>query len=312
MKENSLSRKIISPFLPLYRKFRDGYYAKIGKKDPEELAAILFKKCHGYRMDLENPSDIDEKINWLKFNTNTDKWSELTDKYLARQYVENKGLGHTLNTIYGVYEKSEDINFETLPESFVIKLTNGGGGKYVKLVQNKGNLNITYLRKELNEWLKYPFGLISAEPHYLKIKPRILIEKYLNSDLKDENSLVDYKFNCYNGKAYSVFLCSDRIKEKVNYSIYDLNWNLQPEKITAHYRTHKIYPQPVSFDKMLAYSEILAKEFPLIRVDWYEINGEPVFSEMTFTPGAGFQTYYTPEYRQELGAQLVLPGKNVL
>lgn len=312
MKENSLGRKMISPFLPLYRKFRDGYYARVGKKDPKKLAVILFKKHCGHRINFENPSDINEKINWLKFYTNTDKWSELTDKYQVRKYVEDNELGHTLNTIYGVYEKSEDINFETLPESFVIKLTNGGGGKYVKLVQNKRELNIPRLRKELNEWLKYPFGLISAEPHYLKIKPRILIEKYLNSDLKSENFLVDYKFNCYNGKVYSVLLCSDRMKGSVKLSIYDLNWNLQPDKITSNYRTSKTYSRPVSFDKMLEYSEILAKDFVHVRIDWYEINGEPVFGEMTFTPAAGFYTYYSEEYLKELGAQLVLPGKNIL
>lgn len=109
MKESGLGRKVISPFLPLYRKFRDGYYAKIGKRDPKELAILLFKKCHGCRINLEDPSDIDEKINWLKFYTKTDKWSELTDKYLVRQYVENKGLGHTLNTIYGVSLLSKEI-----------------------------------------------------------------------------------------------------------------------------------------------------------------------------------------------------------
>lgn len=312
MEPMTLKQRIINPLLPLYRRIRDERYAKIGKKNPQRLAEILFRKYHGRNINWENPEDIDEKINWLKFNTNTTLWSELTDKYSVRQFVEEKGLGHTLNQIYAVYDRVEDIRLEALPDDFVLKLTNGGGGMFVKIIHDKKEIEIEKLKKNLNQWIEYPYGLITAEPHYLSIKPRIIAEKYLESELEGELSLVDYKFNCYNGKAYSVFLCSDRVGEKVNYSIYDLNWNLHPDKIAPHYRTHKIFPKPKSFDKMLRYSEILAKDFPIVRVDWYEINGEPVFSELTFTPGGGFQTYYTTAYLKELGRQLVLPDKSIL
>lgn len=131
-----------------------------------------------------------------------------------------------------------------------------------------------------------------------------MIEKYLE-DNGNSVSLLDYKFNCFDGKVYSIFFCSDReFGKAVCYSVYDLDWKLYPEKMQPKYRTTKTYSRPSSLDKMIEYSKQLSQGIPYVRVDWYEIDGEPVFGEMTFTPAGGFQSFYSEEYRLELGQQM--------
>lgn len=291
----------------LYRLFKFSYFGLLGRIDPVKLAKLLYRIAHpGYHMNLSNPINFDEKINWLKFYSDTSTWSKLTDKYSVRTYVKDKGLGFTLNPLYGVYDNANQIDFDKLPNQFVLKSTNGGSGVQVIIVRDKKTLDITKVKKILTSWLNKVSPLYLAEPHYLKIKPRLLAEKYLEDD-KKSSSIIDYKFNCFNGVVYSVFLCSDREKDSVKYSVYDLKWKLYPEKVIPEYRTDVSYPKPVSLGKMIEYSKTLSQGFPFVRIDWYEINNEPVFSEMTFTPGGGYQQFYTMEYLNELGAQLNLP-----
>ena len=110
---------------------------------------------------------------------------------------------------------------------------------------------------------------------------------------------MDYKFNCFDGKVYSIFLCYGRSNGSVHHSIYDKDWNIHHECMTSIHHHNEIFPKPNSFEKMIEYSEILSKGFPFVRVDWYEIEGTPVFSEMTFTPGGGYFRNYTMEYLGE-------------
>lgn len=285
---------------------RERYYLFLGKYYPKKLIKVWYKLVYNRNINLVNPRTLDEKINWMKLHSDLSLWVRCADKYTVRQYVEEHGLGHLLNKIYGVYEKVDDIDFDAFPQSFVLKTTNGGGGKNVLIVKNKNNLDLDKTKEQLSEWLKQDVGYRYYEPHYTKIKPRIIAEKFLKPNNNDV-SLVDYKFNCFDGRVYSVFLCSDRVfNNSVHYSVYDLDWNILPQNITSKYRTDKVYPKPASFNKMIEYSRILSKGIPYVRIDWYEIDNEPVFSEMTFTPGGAFQHFYSDDYLNELGDQLHL------
>lgn len=299
-------------FKSLYKQYyltKLGILSIIGKYNRLVVIRYWYKSLHGKPINLENPKDFDEKINWLKLYADTTLWTKCSDKYLVREYVKEHGLSHVLNDLFGVYNNADEIDFDTLPDSFVIKTTNGGGGNSVMIVKNKRELNVKEAKKTLNKWLKKPTSFLYGEYHYSTIIPRLIIEKYLEPQ-PGELSLTDIKINCFNGEPYSVFYCSDRqLGNSVCYSVYDLDWNLYPEKITEDHRTDKIYPKPKSFDKMLEYSRILSKDIPFVRVDWYEIDGKPVFSELTFTPGAGFQVFYSEDYLLELGNKLVLPKK---
>lgn len=279
----------------------------IGKKNQLFIIKYWYKTLHGRDIDLENPKDFDEKINWLKLYSDTSLWSRCADKYGVREYVAEHGLSHVLNELYGVYDNADEIDFDSLPNSFVIKTTNGGGGKTVMIVKDKSEIDVIKTRKTLNKWLKTPVCYLYGEYHYSMIKPRLIIEKYLQP-LSGEYSLMDIKIHCFNGEPYSVLCCSDRqFGNSVCYSVYDLNWNLYPSYITEKHRTDTVFPKPVSFERMLEYSRVLSKGIPFVRVDWYEIDGNPVFGELTFTPSAGFDNTYSDEFLIELGDQLILP-----
>ena len=293
------------PFLfNILKLCRKSFYLYLGKHYPELLIKKLYYNYYNRKINLSNPRDIDEKVNYLKLYSDTTLWSRCADKFEVRKYVEEKGLGFTLNDIYGIYDNPREIDFNNLPKSFVIKTTNGGGGNTVLIVKDKNALNFNNTIKLLEQWLRRPMGSLYGETHYDKIRPRLIIEKYLEIP-KGQASLVDYKFNCFNGKTYSVFLCSDRLfNAKVCYSVYDLDWKLYPNKMKKEYSTDKTFPRPSSLDLMIKYSNILSEGIPYVRVDWYEIEGKPIFGEMTFTPAGGFQQFYSDEYLLELGQQM--------
>ena len=296
---------LCTPILPLYRIIRDYRYASIAKKDFRKLASILYFKSHRKEIDWDHPHNLDEKINWMKFNIDTSLWSKLTDKFLVRDYVRSKGLEDTLNEIYGIYDSVDKINFAKLPESFVLKLTNGAGGVHVKIVSSRNQLDEEKTKKLLNRWLKYPVGLFSAEPHYLKITPQILVEKLLIPSNNSQNcSLVDYKFSCCNGEVFSILICSDRKGANARKNMYDLEWNAHPEWVREHCRGNKFFMKPKSFNKMVEYSQILSSGIPFVRVDWYEIDGKPIFGEMTFTPAGGYSSSLTSEYLELIGKKV--------
>ena len=302
-------KELIKKMMPVwlfnfFRRIRSFIYLQLGKRNPRRLLERLYREHYGREIDLDNPKDIDEKVNYMKLFADTTLWSRCADKWAVREYVRERGLGHTLNEVYGIYDRAEDIDFDKLPKSFVIKTTNGGGGNSVLVVKDKSQLDIAKVVKKLNKWLKIPMGYIYAERHYSEIPPRLMIEKYLE-DNGNSVSLLDYKFNCFDGKAYSIFFCSDReFGKSVYYSVYDLDWKLYPEKMQPKYRTDKTYSRPSSLGKMIEYSKQLSLGIPYVRVDWYEIDGKPIFGEMTFTPAGGFQSFYSEDYRLELGQQM--------
>lgn len=296
-------KRVFPNIFSLLKSIKELIYAYLGKKHPELLVKRLYREYYGRRINLKSPKDIDEKVNYMKLYTDTSMWSILADKYEVREYVKRMGLSHTLNELYGVYDSPEEIDFNTLPNQFVIKTTNGGGGNSVLIVKDKNSIDTQQVIAKLKEWLMIPMAYKYAESHYGKIKPRLIIEKYLQCP-EDATSLIDYKFNSFNGNVYTVFLCSDReFGKQVKYSVYDLEWNLYPEKVKPEYATDTKYAKPSSLKKMIEYSSILSKGFPYVRIDWYEVEGEPIFGEMTFTPAGGFQQFYNYEYLLELGEQ---------
>lgn len=294
-------------FFAFLHRIKESYYSFLGHYFPRKLLKDWYKEVFHVELNLESPRNICEKICWMKLHADMTMWTRCADKYEVRKYVEEKGLASTLNELYGVYEDAREIDFDKLPEQFVLKTNNGGGGSNVIIVKSKATLDTKKTVKQLNGWLKQKVGNRWVEPHYKAIKPLIIAEKYLQPE-SEETSLLDYKFYCFDGKVHSVFFCSDReLGESVHYSTYDLDWQYQPEKTLPKYRTDKAYSKPKSLDKMIEYSNILSKGIPFVRMDWYEIEGEPVFGEMTFTPGGGFMQFHSMEYLEELGDQLVLP-----
>ncbi len=273
---------------------------------PILLARMRFRKLFHKKLDLKNPKDINEKILYLSLLTDTSKWSELTDKYSVRKYVKDCGLEDTLVSLYGKWDKPEDINWGTLPNSFVLKTNNGSGT--VMLVNDKSSLNVEGTVAILKAWLDKKIGDETSESHYKKIKPCIIAEELLvqlDEEKTISTSLIDYKIWCFNGKAHSIWVCTNRCTESVEVASYDLKWNYHPEHsiFNDHYRkSKKLMSKPKNLQRLIDVAEILAKPFPEVRVDLYYINNCVFFGEMTFTSFGGTMNFYTPDFLLEMGS----------
>jgi len=285
---------------------------------PANYAKYVFKKTTGRRLNLKDPQDFNEKIQWLKVYSDISIWTDLADKYKVRKYIEESGLQDILVELFGVWKRADEIDFSELPDKFVLK-TNHGFGNII-LVEDKSKLDIDLTVKKLNKWVKEKYGLVTFEPHYWKTERRIIAEEYLEdrSQKKISSTLIDYKFWCINGEPDIIMVLHNREhlgsketkKNKVlamKASVYDLDWNLRTDLISGPLSEEEPFPipRPESFDEMIRICKILSRPFAQVRVDLYEVNGKVYFGELTFTPGGGLD-YFTPEYFLKMGNKMDL------
>lgn len=290
---------------PLYAVYLNYRCKQLYKKSPKAVIDFNFKRILHKRMNWENPTDLNEKINWLKLNSDTSVWSELTDKYCVRNYVEKCGLGHMLVKLYGVWDNAEDIDWDSLPNQFVMKVNNGTGD--VLICKDKSKLDVTAATSKFKKLLKKRYGYVLGEPHYFNIKPCIIAEELLDAQKQviPSSSLIDYKIWCFNGKPECIRVYYNRTKDSVNMDTYDLNWEKIPNSsVYAHiYRESTAsLPKPQSLDKMLESAALLSTGFPELRIDLYEVDGKPYFGEMTFTSSSGYMVSFTKDYLNYLGS----------
>ena len=279
---------------------------------PEIAVRIQNKHILGKKINLHNPEDLNEKVNYLKFHSDLDEWARLADKYTVREYVMQRGLGDILVPIYGKYDTPEKMiaDWALLPHSFIIK-TNHGCGE-IKVVKDKDAVDLEELRKEANNWLKERYGLVTNEKHYLKIKPCLIVEQLLvdTSVLDFSRSLIDYKVWCFNGKPYCIFVAVDRDVEHVEaghhvfFDSYDLQWNRIEGAMSGKTPLPgRILPKPKNLERLLECASILSNGHKQVRVDFYDINGKIYFGEMTFTSQGGYMNYFSNDFLLELGKQ---------
>lgn len=280
----------------------------LGNHFPKTLLKIRYRYVFNKKLDLKNPQDINEKILWAKLYSDTSLWTELADKYKVRDYVKSKGLGDILVKLYAVWYNIDEVDFDSLPESFIIKANNGDGKGTNKII-HKSELTIerkTELSKLICKWLnRKNIGALHAEPQYKGMTPCVIAEEVLPLD-EGASSLTDYKIWCFNGKAYYIWVCNDRGSggNSAHVMTYDMNWSPHPEfsVFNSDYLKGEIIPKPQNFDKMIEIAETLSNGFPELRVDLYNISGKIYFGELTFTSQGGFMDFYTPEFNHKLGS----------
>ncbi len=272
---------------------------------------MRFRKLFGRKLNLDNPQDLNEKILWLSLFSDTSLWTRCADKYAVRGYVEEKGLGDILVKLYGKWDKVEDIDWNSLPKSFVMKTNNGAGT--VLVVTNKDDLDLAKTTEMLSSWLAKDITSSTTEFHYRNIKPCIIAEELLELTEEDRaisTSIIDYKIWCFNGKPDSVLVCSNRRKGGgCALSVFDLEWNYRPEAAifnNDHFEAPHLIPRPEHLKDMLDVATRLSADFPEVRVDLYHINGKIYFGELTFTSLGGTMTYYTPEELLRMGQEIDL------
>lgn len=258
---------------------------------PDELYIQLNYFAHFKKFaNLKNPVTYNEKLNWLKLHDHNPLYTTLVDKYEVKKYVEKIiGEKYIIPTL-GIWERFEDINFEVLPNQFVLKCTHDSEG--LVIVKDKSLLDKKTAKVKIENCLKQNFYCIGREWPYKNVKPRIIAEKYME-DI-ETGELRDYKFFCFKGNPKMMFIASDRNSGNVKFDYYDMEFN--HVDLTQKYpNSLKALWKPEKFNEMIRLSRILANGFPHVRVDWYEVNGNLYFGELTFYHFSGFMPF-RPRY----------------
>lgn len=257
---------------------------------------IFFKK----KLNFKNPQTFNEKLNWLKLNDRNEKYSLMVDKYEAKKIIsEELGKEYVIPTL-GVYNEYSEIKFDELPDKFVIKCTHDSGG--LVICKDKSEFDFNGSKKIIENSLKRNYYFHGREWPYKNVKPRIIVEKYMEDETTKE--LRDYKFFCFNGKVKFFKIDFNRtICHQANY--YDRNGKLLKfGEIICPPDFDKELDLPVNLKKMIEFAEKLAAEIPFIRIDFYEMNKKIYFGEFTFYPASGFGKFIPNEYDYEIGKLL--------
>lgn len=253
-----------------------------------------YKFYYKRNIDLNNPKYFDEKIQWLKLNEyHKPVYTICADKLLVRDYVKDKGLGHILNPIIAVYQDVKEINWDILPNKFVIKWNFGNGFNLICFDKNK--LNFKESEIKLAKWGKTNSHLIHAEIQYKNIPKRLICEEFIEG--KEANVLPeDYKVYCFNGIPKYILVCEGREKGWPKFYFFDSDWNLaRINKDSINAPTNFSLPKPDGIDEIFNYAKVLSQDFKFVRVDFYYVNGKVYFGELTFSPSGGFDVYRLPE-----------------
>ena len=270
------------------------FVQKFGFWLPDKLyLQLLFYGYMGKRLNLKNPQTLNEKLQWLKLYNRRPEYTTMVDKYAVKKYVADIiGEEYIIPTL-GVWDNFDDIDFDSLPNQFVLKTTHDGGSYGVIICNDKSYFNIEKAKQYLNKSLKRNSYKVSREYPYKTVQHRIIAEKYMEDETGE---LRDFKFYCFKGYVDCVLYCFDRNSGDTKFYFFDKDWNLKrynkrgkeaPEDFTL--------PKPENIEKMFNLASTLSKDLPYARVDFYNINGKIYFGEITFFPAGGFDYNRLPE-----------------
>ena len=295
-----------------YYNFALGQYLGLYRKTSDEkFLKKAFKASFARKLNLNNPQTFNEKLQWLKLYNRNPLYTTLVDKYLVRDYIKANLGEEYLIPLLGVWDKAEDIDFDTLPNEFVLKCNhNSGLGMYICKDKNKlSETDIANIRKDLNKGIQENYYLRYREWPYKNVPRKIIAEKYMTDESGYE--LKDYKFFCFNGEVKALYVACDRNKqnEETKFDFFDTEFNHLPFK-NAHPNSTKAIKKPKSFEKMLEIATNLSKGFPHVRIDLYDINGKIYFGEFTFFHMSGLSPFEPEKWDYTFGQWLALPPKN--
>ena len=258
----------------------------------------------GRKLNLKNPKRFTEKLQLYKMKYRNPDMLRCTDKYEVRKYIEEKGFGEYLIPLIGEYNNVEEIDYVKLPNKFVAKTTDGGGGNQVLICKDKQTLSEETFKTRLRTWMsarkvKKQAGREWAyENNYPR---RIIIEEFIGYE-NIKKDLCDYKFFCFNGKVEYIYGLSDRnLGQSVQLGVYNRKFEKLDVSRNDERPQDKPLSKPLNFDKMISLAEILSKDFPHVRVDLYNIAGNIYFGELTFYDGSGYMTFNPDSFDEEMG-----------
>lgn len=293
-------------FDPGYRFSKDSRRGKYDHLSDEEYLRRRFRYGFKRELNLDAPSSFSEKLQWLKLYDRRPEYTQMVDKLAAKDYVASKIGGEYIIPTLGVWERFEDIDFDTLPDQFVLKCTHGSAD--LVICRDKAKLDMNKANKRLSGSLKRDFYMRSREWPYKNVPRKIIAEKYMED--AESADLRDYKFYCFNGNPEFLYLSealADHARARI--SFVSMAWEQMPFK-RNDYAAFEILPErPKNFELMIELCKKLSAGIPFLRVDLYEINGKVYFGELTFFPGSGFTPLEPEEWDYKLGSWLKLPEK---
>lgn len=280
------------------------------------MIKLQYKMKTGHRLDLKQPLRYTEKLQWYKLYYKNPIMIQCVDKYDVRDYVKNKGLENILIPCFGVFDSADNIDWNSLPNQFVLKDTLGGGGSSVLVVKDKNSLNIDETKKVISKWLSHSSRNVRDGgrewPYYSGKKHRIIIEGFLDSN-ELLGGLIDYKFLCFNGKISAVYVLADRkMGQDAGCGIFDEDLNLLPFNELDERPLERVVEKPDNYDLMKEIAKLLSADFPEARIDLYNVDGKIYFGEITFYDSSGYMLFDPDRFDYVLGEKFVLPQKWLL
>lgn len=277
------------------------------KMDDKRYLKFLYLCFLGKKLDIDNPKTFNEKLQWLKLYDRRPEYTTMVDKYEAKKYVSSIIGDEYIIPTLGVYDSFDEIDFDSLPNQFVLKCTHDSGGLVV--CTDKSKLDLKSAKNKINKCLKRNYYYQCREWPYKDIKPRIIVEKYMDNNSND--GLIDYKFYCFDGEVKCLYVSQgleDHSTARISFLTPD--WQFAPYK-RIDFKGFETLPQkPKHYDKMLEIAQQLSAGHCFLRVDLYETNNQIYFSELTFSPCAGMMPFDNPKWDKIFGDWLTLPYIN--
>lgn len=290
-----------------------GFYNRL---EDQKYLEKVYRARMGRTLNLENPQLFSEKLQWLKLYDHNPLYTQLVDKYRVREYITEKIGEEYLFPLLGVWDDPDEIDFNALPDQFVLKC-NHNSGTGMCICRDKSKLDYAAVRKGLKKGLQENFYLRHREWPYKNVQRKIIAEKFMAyaSDVLFKKGLDDYRIYCFNGEPkliYAYQAVSSQVENKPGISscdIFNANWEHLPCRQKSPNAQHPPLP-PAHLSEMLDLSKRLSCGFPFMRVDFYEIDGRLYIGELTLYPGGGYSPFYPADWDETIGAWLTLPQKN--
>lgn len=278
-----------------------GFYDNM---DDEAYLKRKYRACMGKELNLGSPQTFNEKLQWLKLHDRKPEYTTMVDKYAVKKYVADIiGEEYIIPTL-GVWNHFDEIDFDKLPNQFVLKCTHDSGG--IVICKDKNKLDLKLAKKKMEKCLKRNYYWSSREWPYRDVKPRIIAEQYIEDNNK-EGFLTDYKFFCFNGKMKCMYVSVNSHTAKQKIQFFDRNYNLLPIRRDDYLVFDEIPKKPNHLDDMIKIAEQLSRNIPHTRIDFYYIHNRIYFGEITFFTGSGFIPFTDKKWDYKLGSWLKLP-----
>lgn len=281
---------------------------RVGGCLPDELYLkwIVWLEC-GRKLELENPKRFNDKLQWLKLYYRNPLWTQMVDKYRVKQLVTDKVGKEYVIPCLGVWNKAEEIEWDSLPNQFVLKSNHDSGNSGVFIVKDKSKIDKNKLIRRINRSLRKDASSAGREWPYRDVPRKVFAEQYLEDE---SGELRDYKFFCFDGKVKYLYVATERQSGNLKFNYFDMDFNPLP-MWQSHPQSDKPIPKPETFEKMKELAAILSKGLPEVRVDFYEVEGHVYFGEFTFFSLGGMATFHPDEWDFIWGEQIHLPDRNV-